>query len=145
MKHHRLLTAIGLLFLGAAVVFVGVDVVVGEDVPDSIVMDVIKGRKKDYKMTFPHKKHTTEFGISACKDCHHKTEEGQTPAPCQKCHDISGPKLDEAGNEIFGLKKAYHKQCKACHKKAAKEGKEKAPVKCGQCHPELKKEPKPPQ
>ena len=84
---------------------------------------------------FPHKKHQETM---KCGDCHHLADadgkqkayaEGDTIKKCASCHnaDMANPKLNS-------YKLAAHANCKGCHKKAAKEGKN-APTKCAGCHP----------
>ncbi len=92
-----------------------------------------------------HKKHATEYKVP-CKDCHHVFkdgknvwEEGQPVQKCSECHNVYklGKDLREASEEEkkLSLYKAYHDNCKGCHKKM-----EKGPVKCKDCHARLPKE-----
>ena len=108
--------------------------------PDDIVIET-KGWPKDkYEpTTLTHKKHATEYKIP-CKDCHHVYkdgknvwEEGQAVQKCSECHNVYllGKDLREATEEEkkLSLYKAYHDNCKGCHKTQ-----QKGPVKCTECH-----------
>jgi len=92
-----------------------------------------------------HTKHSKEYKIQ-CKDCHHMYkdgknvwEEGQKVQKCSECHNVYklGKDLREATEEEkkLSLYKAYHDNCKGCHKE-----KEKGPVKCNECHAKKGKE-----
>ena len=101
-----------------------------------------QGYKKKRKgpVAFTHKKHGYEYKI-LCWDCHHDYKDGRNiwvpwgeTKGCNQCHD---PRKKET-NKIM-LQKAFHYQCKGCHKElAAKKKKAGAYRKCGGCH--LKKE-----
>lgn len=107
------------------------------DCPESIVIDG-KGYKKDVKgpVNFSHNKHSEEYKV-ACTDCHHEYKDGENMwkegdqvKKCGECHD---PKKND-GN-VKKLMTAFHKNCKDCHKTAAKEeGKEAPYKKCDGCH-----------
>lgn len=101
-----------------------------------------QGYKKKRKgpVEFTHKKHVYQYRLF-CWDCHHDYKDGQNvwvpwgeTERCNQCHD---PKSKEH-NKIM-LQKAFHYQCKGCHKDLAKKKmKTGAYRKCGGCH--LKKE-----
>ena len=101
-----------------------------------------KGYKKKRKgpVEFTHKKHAYNYRLF-CWDCHHDYKNGQNvwvpwgeTKRCDQCHD---PKEKEP-NEIM-LQKAFHYQCKGCHKDFARKNmKTGAYRKCAGCH--LKKE-----
>ena len=103
-----------------------------------------QGYKKKRKgpVAFTHKRHAYEYRLF-CWDCHHVYKDGQNiwvpwgeTKGCIQCHD---PKKKEP-NKIM-LQKAFHFQCKGCHRELAKEKKKTgAYEKCGGCH--LKKEKK---
>jgi hypothetical protein len=103
-----------------------------------------QGYKKKRKgpVEFTHKKHVYQYGV-VCWDCHHDYKDGQNvwvpwgeTKRCSQCHD---PKSKEH-NKIM-LQKAFHYQCKGCHKELAKQKRKTgAYKKCGGCH--LKKEKK---
>ncbi len=109
-------------------------------------LDVIilnnQGYKKKRKgpVKFTHKMHVYEYRVF-CWECHHNYVNGEDiwvpwgeTKKCSRCHD---PKKKEP-NEIM-LQKAFHYQCKGCHKSLAKKMmKTGAYRKCGGCH--LKKE-----
>ena len=114
--------------------------------PDDIVIET-KGWSKDkYEPTpLSHKKHANEYKIQ-CKECHHVYEdgknvweEGQEVQKCSECHNVYklGKDLREATEEEkkLSLFKAYHDNCKGCHKKE-----QKGPVKCTECHAKKPKE-----
>lgn len=103
-----------------------------------------QGYKKKRKgpVEFTHKKHAYQYKLF-CWDCHHDYKDGQDvwvpwgkTERCSACHN---PK-DKTKNKIM-LQKAFHYQCKGCHKDLAKKKmKTGAYRKCGGCH--LKKEKK---
>ena len=84
---------------------------------------------------FTHAKHAELY--PDCIQCHHTYEykggqkvndwsgEGQ---PCSECH-----KVVEDGKKI-PLMKAFHENCRGCHRQLVKEGKKTGPVACGECH-----------
>ena len=80
---------------------------------------------------FNHDEHNEMAEIEACYECHHVyDEEGQLvedesseDQACAECHEL------EASGRKLSLMKAYHTNCKGCHKK-----KGNGPVMCGQCH-----------
>ena len=105
-------------------------------------LDVIllnnQGYKKKRKgpVEFTHKKHAYEYRF-LCWDCHHDYKDGQNiwvpwgeTKRCSQCHD---PRKKEP-NKIM-LQKAFHYQCKGCHKELEKIGRKAgAYKKCGGCH-----------
>ena len=93
------------------------------DPPKKISIDYDKGKKG--AVSFDHVLHNK---TGKCADCHHKGGN----VKCFDCH-----KTEKSETSKIPIKKAMHKQCKACHKKAQKKDEtlgEKAPVKCGGCH-----------
>lgn len=98
--------------------------------------------EKDRKgpVTFSHRKHAKDYGIS-CWDCHHVYEDGvNTWSPwegaekCSECHDP-----DEKMDGAVKLQTAYHINCKNCHKAMAGEKKKTGPYrKCLTCHEKKK-------
>lgn len=66
------------------------------------------------EITFDHAGH--QGRIAECTTCHHQ---GAGTA-CRSCHD--------AKPEAPTAKKAFHAQCKACHKEQS------GPTKCKECH-----------
>ena len=102
-----------------------------------------QGYKKKRKgpVEFTHKKHVYQYRLF-CWDCHHDYKDGQNvwvpwgeTKRCNQCHD---PKSKEH-NKIM-LQKAFHYQCKGCHKDLAKKKmKTGAYRKCGGCHLKMEK------
>ncbi|MBN2034101.1 MAG: cytochrome c3 family protein [Deltaproteobacteria bacterium] len=103
--------------------------------------DVIIINNDDYKskrrgpVTFTHLKHAKEYGVS-CWECHHEFEDNlniwvpwSDTGRCADCHD---PKGDE---EMVGLQKAYHANCRDCHRVLDKQNKKTGPARgCFGCH-----------
>jgi hypothetical protein len=140
-KKMLLKKGLSLFVMAAAAVFAWVAFSAAVvECPDDIVIES-KGWPKDkYEPTkLSHKKHATEYKIP-CKDCHHVYkdgknvwEEGQEVKKCSECHNVYllGKELREATEEEkkLSLFKAFHDNCKGCHKKE-----QKGPVKCTECH-----------
>ena len=81
-------------------------------VDDPLILD-----NKYGKVELSHEKHSA----LKCQDCHHTLAEGEEcPKKCGECH--------KEGADI-GRKKAFHDNCKGCHKQMAK-----GPTKCKECH-----------
>ena len=80
---------------------------------------------------FKHDEHNELAQIEACNECHHVyddngnllEDESSEDQSCSECHE-----LEASGNKL-GLMKAFHMNCKVCHKQ-----KKKGLVMCGQCH-----------
>jgi hypothetical protein len=79
---------------------------------------------------FPHEAHNEKAGIENCNQCHHVYEDGKLVEDessedrrCSDCHGLEG-----AGRQP-GLMKAFHLNCKGCHREQ-----KKGPVMCGECH-----------
>jgi hypothetical protein len=80
---------------------------------------------------FKHDEHNKIAQIEACHQCHHAyddngnllEDESSEDRSCSDCHD-----LERSGNKP-GLMKAFHSNCKDCHRRH-----KKAPLMCGQCH-----------
>lgn len=114
MNHHHkrremIMKKMLVLFAIVALVATSAFVAVAQDKgPASIKMEVKMGA-----VTLDHAKHQ---GLTDCATCHHTGGFEK----CKSCHgvDKKAPKA----------KKAYHKNCKDCHK--AKGG----PTKCKGCH-----------
>ena len=101
-----------MLVLFAIVTFVAASafVAVAQDKgPATIKMPVKMG-----DVTFEHAKH--QGLVPDCATCHHTGDY----AACKSCHG--------AKPEAPKSKKAYHDQCKGCHKKQS------GPTKCKGCH-----------
>lgn len=103
-----------LIVLMAVVAFVAsVAIAVAVDAPADD--KVLEGGKMG-AVTFSHAKHTGK--VESCEACHHKGVEGELK--CTSCHGV-----DKAAPKA---KKAFHDQCKGCHKA------EGGPTKCKECH-----------
>ena len=80
---------------------------------------------------FNHDEHNEMAEIDECYECHHVydeegklvEDESSEDLSCAECHEL------EASGRKLALMKAFHTNCKGCHKK-----KGKGPVMCGQCH-----------
>ncbi|UCD77139.1 MAG: cytochrome c3 family protein [Desulfobacterales bacterium] len=80
---------------------------------------------------FRHEEHNEKAGIEECNECHHVYDDDGKPVEdessedqrCSECHEL------EASGKKPALMKAFHTNCKGCHKE-----KSKGPVMCGQCH-----------
>ncbi|NNL75017.1 MAG: cytochrome c3 family protein [Desulfobacterales bacterium] len=80
---------------------------------------------------FRHDEHNELAQIEECNQCHHAynddgkllEDESSEDRRCSDCHDL------KASGGRPALMKAYHLNCKGCHK-ARKDG----PTMCGQCH-----------
>ena len=140
---------LSLLALSVAVVFLWVafsGAVV--ECPDDIMINNEGWAKDKYEPAkLSHKKHATEYKVQ-CTDCHHVYEdgknvweEGKAVQKCSECHNVYklGKDLREASDDEkkLSLYKAYHDNCKGCHKKEQKETENKAPVKCAECHAKI--------
>ena len=78
-----------------------------------------KCQKRKAPVPFNHAAHQ---GHVKCETCHHKMEKGKEVKGCFECHKC---KKGEAPSAT----KAFHKNCKGCHKKE-----HKGPTKCSACH-----------
>jgi hypothetical protein len=80
---------------------------------------------------FRHDEHNEAAGIEACSVCHHvydetgnlAEDESSEDQSCSDCHELA-----RAGRKP-ALMKAFHTNCKGCHKQM-----KKGPLMCGQCH-----------
>jgi cytochrome c553 len=80
---------------------------------------------------FNHDEHNELAQIEECSECHHVydeegnrlEDESSEDQSCAECHEL------EASGRKPALMKAFHTNCKGCHKE-----KKKGPVMCGQCH-----------
>jgi len=122
------------VFAGFA--FLAVGALIAADCPIDLKIEN-QGYKKDKKGPVPlsHKKHHEELKI-ACTECHHDYKDGKNVwkdgDPVKKCAACHNP-LKKEGN-VDRLMNAYHKNCKSCHKAAAKDGKNAPHKKCKDCH-----------
>ena len=98
------------ILLIAGVTFLTIGVIWALD--DPLILENSYG-----KVEMSHEKHSA----LKCQDCHHTLEEGkQDPKKCGECHK-EGADIDR--------KKAFHDNCKGCHKEMAQ-----GPTKCKECH-----------
>lgn len=133
--HRKFMTLLLVVLTG--MFFVAVGALTAADVPDEVNISN-EGYKKDIKgpVKLSHKKHVDEYKV-ACTDCHHDYQNGKNVwkqgDPVKKCGECHNP-LKKQG-KVDKLQNAYHKNCKNCHKEAAKAGKKNAPFKkCNDCH-----------
>ena len=85
-------------------------------------------------MKFNHGEHVADN--IACTECHHVYEDGKNVwhqgdvvQPCCACH------LEKTENNVPSLERAFHTNCRDCHRDLQKEGKESGPYKkCTECH-----------
>ncbi len=111
--------AVGLAFYGYAIS--------GGQGPETITLPNKKGT-----VTFHHRKHQTELNIP-CGECHHGPghspyKEGMEIKKCDTCHNKNFP-----NKKLNKPMKAFHKNCKGCHKQMAAKH-PNAPTKCNGCH-----------
>lgn len=109
----------------------------GQEVPDEIYIEN-KVYRTDRKgsVYFSHIEHAEGY-VDNCNACHHDYQdgknvwqEGQPVQKCSVCHDPS-----KRNGKIRKLNIAYHKNCKGCHQKLAKQGGTEAPYRqCTDCH-----------
>lgn len=130
---------LGIAILAGCVFLSGASITAaqGPDAPDEISIEN-EGYKADRQgpVALSHKKHVEEYQVK-CDDCHHKYVDGQNVwklgDPVKKCIDCHNPVKEEA--EGIDLKKAFHDNCKSCHKEAVANGNTNAPdKKCTACH-----------
>ena len=134
MKKRTLLV---LTAVALSVVFLFAVVYATPQAADVMTMDskVYKKHKKTL-VNFSHKKHNVDYKIG-CTDCHHIYKEGKNVwkegDAVKKCSECHNPVKEEA--EGLALKKAFHDNCKKCHKEAELNGNMNAPtMKCTGCH-----------
>lgn len=128
---------LGIAVLAGCVVLAGASFTVAQGPADDITIenDGYAKKKKD-PVTLSHKKHAEEYQV-ACTECHHEYADGENvwkeDDPVKKCIDCHNPVKEEA--EGLDLKKAFHDNCKKCHREAEKNGNMNAPhKKCTACH-----------
>jgi hypothetical protein len=80
---------------------------------------------------FKHDEHNEQAQIESCNECHHVyddngnllEDESSEDLSCSECHEL------EHSEKKPDLMKAFHRNCKECHRQ-----KKKGPLMCGQCH-----------
>ena len=83
------------------------------------------------RAVFRHDEHNELAQIEECNACHHVyddngrlvEDESSEDQRCSDCHDL------EPDGSKPPLMKAFHTNCKGCHKEQ-----KKGPTMCGQCH-----------
>ena len=120
MDRRVISIAAAILLFGSLVILQGV---FGQ--PDSITIDNpgLYATDKYQGAPFNHKKHAEAV---KCKECHHTAKEGEKIKKCVDCH-TKDSKVD--------AKKAFHANCRGCHRALKKEGKATGPTACTKCHP----------
>jgi hypothetical protein len=97
-------------------------------------MEVVAGdsfeNQRRPSAVFRHDDHNETAEIEECNECHHVYENGEKLADessedqrCADCH------TEKAVDNQPGLRRAFHINCKGCHK-----AQNKGPVMCGECH-----------
>lgn len=88
------------------------------------------GKHKRPLVKFDHNSHEE---LTECSRCHHDYDEfgGNTEEDGQQCGECH---TKAAGKNPIPLMKAYHLQCKGCHKASSKKSGVGKPEMCGQCH-----------
>ncbi len=125
MKNRKLI-----IFIGIAILFSCFAVISGFSQEDVVkVKDSAFGVRLRPPVKFLHEEHNEKAGIDDCTECHHVWENGKKledesseDRECSECHM-------ENGKTRMDLIKAYHDNCKGCHKEN-----KKGPVMCGECH-----------
>jgi len=107
-----------------------------QNIIDEIIIEN-QGYESDKKgpVRFSHEKHYREYIID-CVQCHHVYQDGEniwkeedSVEKCVVCHD-----QNEKQDNVFKLQNAFHENCRVCHIKVSKEGKEAPYNKCSECH-----------
>ena len=101
---------------------IAVVVIAAEVPPDGIVLKCKKG-----EILLNHSTHAN----IPCTDCHHPVEGvEEIDYRCHNCHT-------QESKDSLTTKKAFHKNCRDCHKKLEIES---VPKKCKECHKDPEKE-----
>ena len=108
-----------------------------QEIPDEILIEN-KVYRTDRKgaVYFSHTEHAEGYAVD-CNACHHDYQDGQNVwqegQPVQKCSVCHDP--IKRNGKVRKLNIAYHKNCKSCHQKLAREGGTEAPYRqCTDCH-----------
>ena len=136
----RGILGLGIAVLTGCVLFAGASFTAADpsgETPEEATIEN-EGYAADRKgpVALSHKKHVEEYQVK-CDACHHEYSDGENVwklgDPVKKCIDCHNPVKEEA--EGLDLRKAYHDNCKKCHKEAEKNGNMNAPsIKCTACH-----------
>ena len=109
-----------------------------QEMPEEIYIEN-KVYKTDRKgpVRFSHLEHAEGY-VESCDGCHHEYKDGQNVweegQPVKKCSACHGPSKSEG--RVKKLNIAFHKNCKGCHRKLAKEeaGTDAPYKQCTDCH-----------
>ncbi len=118
MKKGGLLILLSVVFFGAALLFAATPTTV-------LIKSPVFKKLRKAPVPFNHKSHAAKI---ACKTCHHKYTGKGEPKKCDSCH------TKKKQGKKLGLKLAFHKNCRGCHRKEKKEGKKTGPTRCNACH-----------
>jgi len=106
------------------------------------VADVIEIKDEIFKtykqgpVSFTHMKHSVDYKLK-CTDCHHGDtgsanntwKEGDPVKKCSACHGL------KKEGKVDKLEKAFHDNCRTCHKDYnTAQGTKAAPTVCKDCH-----------
>jgi hypothetical protein len=117
----------GLVFFGSLIVLQGV--FGQQEAKEVINIEYPEHHTKDryQAVQFAHKKHADAY--KDCKTCHHTWKEGENVKKCVECHK------KETKDSAIKLEKAFHNNCRNCHRNLKKAGKATGPTICTKCHP----------
>jgi hypothetical protein len=125
MKKH------GLILFGLLIVFVLVIAYAhSQEDMQFVNSDAFKNDQRP-PAVFRHDEHNEAAEIEECNECHHVydddgnlvEDESSEDQSCSDCHEL------KAVGRTPALMKAFHTNCKECHK-----AQKKGPLMCGQCH-----------
>ncbi len=119
------------IFLPIALLFVGAFLIPAFSQEDmEVIEDEGFSKRQRPPAVFRHDEHNEKAALEDCSECHHVYEDGQKledesseDQSCSECHDEKG------SDDMPGLRKAFHTNCKGCHLEQ-----KKGPVMCGSCH-----------
>lgn len=139
MKKSLIATITAVAFIAVAAMFsmAWAQKTASGEVSDVIVInDSIFKSPKQGPVNFTHLKHTVDHKLQ-CTQCHHGDggkgsntwKEGDPVKLCSACHGLKKDGKKEK------LEKAFHDNCKTCHKDYNKaQGTKGAPTACKDCH-----------
>jgi hypothetical protein len=121
---------ISLYLLAMVIVTLGVMVVAYSQEDMEFVDNGVFPNPQRTPSVFIHETHNETAEIDECNECHHVYEDGvrledesSEDTMCSECHGL------KASDNMPGLMKAFHTNCKGCHM-----AREKGPIMCGECH-----------
>ncbi len=99
------------------------------DAPDTVeIHSSVYTKYKQGPVEFSHKEHSETYKVK-CAQCHHTWKEGEPVKKCEDCHK------EKKEGKTPKLEKAFHDNCKDCHKAYNKaQGSKDAPTACKDCH-----------